>query len=123
MTSILVVEDDLNIQKLFAKILEKFLGYTIYTADNGRAALDFYRQNAAKIDLIITDAFMPELSGLELCRQLHKQVPVVITSAFSDARHLAEFKEAGALDFLAKPYDDFDALKTKLAAIQQKIGQ
>ena len=121
MTSILIAEDDPSIMRLLTFSL-KSAGYTVYGAVNGREALDFYNQNPEKVDLIMSDIIMPEMSGLELCRALQGKCPVVIVSANSDEDNQEQARLAGAIDFIAKPYD-LKQLKTKLTEILQKIGK
>ena len=121
MTSILVADDEPNILKLITFFL-KSIGYTVYNASNGLEALNFFNQNPDKVDLIMSDMIMPELSGLELCRTLQGKCPVVIVSAMSDADNQEQVRAAGAVDFIAKPYD-LNQIKTKLPEILQKIGK
>jgi len=121
MASILIVDDEPNILKLISFFL-KSAGYTVFTAANGREALDFYRQNAAQIDLIMSDMIMPELGGLELCRELAGKCPVVLVSAMSDTANVEQALAAGAADFIPKPYD-LQQVKAKLPEILQKAGK
>lgn len=121
MANILVVDDEPNILKLISFFL-KSAGYTVFTATNGREALDFYRQNSAQIDLIISDMIMPEMGGLELCRELNGQCAVVLVSAMSDPDNVEQALAAGAVDFIPKPYDLYQ-IRSKLPEILRKIGK
>ncbi|MDR2431229.1 MAG: response regulator [Candidatus Margulisbacteria bacterium] len=121
MANILVADDEPNILKLISFFL-KSLGYTVYGAGSGQEALDFFNADPARVDLVISDLIMPGLSGLELCRELKGRCPVIIVSAMSDDANIARAAEAGAVDFIAKPYD-LEQIKLKLPQILQKSGQ
>ena len=80
MTNILVVDDDMHISDVICFALEK-AGHNFLTAHNGQEALDQFNSNP--VDLIILDVGLPEMDGLEVCRQVRKssEVPVLFLSA------------------------------------------
>ncbi|MDR1453871.1 MAG: response regulator [Candidatus Margulisbacteria bacterium] len=117
MANILIVDDEVNIIKMFKLTLE-MLGHTVRSAAQGRAALAVYAQNADNIDLVISDLTMqPDMSGWELCAALKDRVPVALTSGeLIDENFLEKVLAAGAVGFLNKPADYApDTLKKKLA--------
>ena len=120
MANILIVDDEPNILKLLSSCL-KLLGHAVYSAGNGREALTVYQENADKIALVLTDLVMPEteVNGLELCRALSGRVPVIIAAAEVRGNERAQAKEAGAVDFMAKPYAP-KIVQDKLAEILPK---
>jgi len=105
---ILIAEDD----AVSRRILETFLwkwGYEVTTTVNGEAAWDvMQRPNAPS--LAILDIMMPGIDGLELCRRLRRSpsnVPpyIILLTANQGVREIVKGIEAGADDYLTKPYD------------------
>lgn len=102
---ILLVEDDSTIRFLYKTLLEKF-GHSVTTANNGLEALKIIGKSPPQ--LIISDWMMPEMNGIELCRELRKnplwhKIYVFIVTAHESTEHLIEAFEAGANDYLSKP--------------------
>ncbi len=78
----------------------------VFRATNGLEGLKIFKQ--VKPDIVITDIEMPELNGLELTKQIksiNPAIPVIITTAYNDIRHLSGAFEVGADNFLTKPVD------------------
>ncbi len=103
--NILLVDDDSLNLKLMIGLL-KPLGYTIYTATNGRDAL--HQLNNAEIDLVLLDIMMPEMDGFEVCDVIKaneetRLIPVVLLTALDDVEIKIRGIEAGADDFITKP--------------------
>lgn len=119
---LLVVEDDPDAQTLLKRRLQR-AGYEVVTCTNGREAIDVLGQSGA--DIIITDWFMPEMNGIDLCHAVHElhgtgalgAVYLIVVTAHTDKSRVLEAFEAGADDFLSKPYD----LQELLARI--RVGQ
>lgn len=89
MKRILLVDDDIRIQRLLAEELEED-GYRISTARNGKDALSFLTTVSEKPDLVILDLRMPKMNGLEtigLMLKLKLNIPVIIFSAYSSYRN------------------------------------
>jgi len=107
--SILFVEDDIHVRELMCKALRTF-GYNIVEAENGKEALKKIQQDslAYKLDLLITDIVMPEMSGEELAqcmKELNPEVRVLLCSGFTDSRiSMQETNGKNGHYFLAKPY-------------------
>ena len=102
---VLLVEDDKIIRMLYKTLLEKS-GHTVTTANNGIEALQIVRNSPPQ--LIISDWKMPEMDGIEFCRELRKnplwhKIYVFIVTAQESTEHLIEAFEAGANDYLVKP--------------------
>jgi two-component system cell cycle response regulator len=106
--NILIVEDSPTQTKLLRLILEEN-GYTVDSAPNGVKALECIR--AKKPDLIITDIVMPEMDGFALCKALKvdpnlRFIPVMLLTSLSDPQDVIKGLQAGADNFLTKPYED-----------------
>ena len=86
------------------------LGYSVLSAETGRAALKVIHANAA-LDLVLTDVVMPDgMSGVELARQigsLRPELPVLLTSGYTAQRVIPE-TPAGELALLKKPFSQAD---------------
>jgi CheY-like chemotaxis protein len=104
--SILLVDDEQPVRELGAKILAAF-GYSVTTASNGEEALEIYRQEGEKIDMVILDMIMPGIGGLKCLKELmeiNDQVKVLISSGFSSGGTTREVVGAGAQGLIRKPY-------------------
>lgn len=102
---ILVVDDDASVLIASRRILAKY-GYTVLEAPGGEEALQLARENAHRIDVVLTDVRMPGLDGPSLVRQLAGVLPVlrvVYMSGYTDGRLDKELPAPGRA-FLAKPF-------------------
>ena len=120
---ILVAEDDRDSRELLAWILQK-LGYQVVAAENGKEAWEVFRRG--RFRLVISDVLMPELDGLELCRRIRnhqqsKYTYVIIITALIGKKDYLEGMEAGADDFVTKPFDP-DELKARLRVAERIIS-
>lgn len=106
-SAILIVEDSPTQTKLLRSILEEN-GYIVYSANNGARALESVRHT--KPNLIITDIIMPEMDGFALCTAIKsdsylKSIPVMLLTSLSDPQDVIKGLQAGADNFLTKPYE------------------
>ena len=120
MAEILVVDDIPDNLKLLAGDVED-AGYEVLTASSGKEALKIVHQEGPEI--IITDWMMPEMDGLDLCRAIRSSEGVgiayiIVLTAYSDMQQLIKAFEAGADDFLAKPYYEQELLARVKAGIR-----
>jgi len=100
---ILVVDDEQEITFVLRSGLTKH-GYDVRVAGDGEAAIDLFQ--AWSPDLVITDLAMPHLNGLRLCQRLREssEVPIIILSVKGDEPTKIEALDAGADDYLTKPF-------------------
>jgi DNA-binding NtrC family response regulator len=118
MKRILIAEDDQDIRNILTMILEGE-GYEIIQAENGDEALKTIRTQ--HIDLLLLDIKMPKLSGIDVLYYMHKEgykIPVIILTAYSQAKEDPEVKQENVLAFLVKPIS-FNELKSKIKDILQ----
>lgn len=104
--TILLAEDEGQIRSLVTSMLET-LGFTVIAAENGREALECYRERAAEISLVITDMGMPLMDGYGLIRELKKldpQLPIIISSGFGDAEVISRIAPEDIAGIISKPY-------------------
>ncbi len=102
---ILVVDDDPTSLALLGEILDP-RGYTVIFSTQGLEALNLAREG---VDLVLLDYQLPDLDGLEVCRRLKADpitaaIPVIFITANQDPEVEARGLEAGAVDFVTKPY-------------------
>ncbi|MBI1994366.1 MAG: response regulator [Deltaproteobacteria bacterium] len=102
---ILIVDDEpLNLELLERELRPH--DYTVESARNGEEALE--KVGAFVPDLILLDYMMPDMSGLDVLKELRSQgnnVPVVMITAYATSERLTEAMKEGAYDLLAKPFD------------------
>ena len=103
MTSILVVDDEPRILQLARDYLERG-GYTVFAAEDGRAALETAR--ARHPDLVVLDLGLPGMDGLDVARALRRDsdVPIVMLTARDDEMDRIVGLELGADDYVTKPF-------------------
>jgi two-component system alkaline phosphatase synthesis response regulator PhoP len=105
-TRILIVEDDPDIAHLVARYLDK-AGFTVEHAAGGREAL--HAIASRRPDLVILDLMLPQLDGLEVCRQIRNDpataaLPIIMLTARAEESERIVGLELGADDYLAKPF-------------------
>ena len=111
-TRILLVDDvPLNLEILRETL--RPLGHTLLLATSGRQCLAVARESRPA--LILLDVVMPEMDGLDVCRQLKadpdlQHVPIIFCSALDDAAAKVQGLDAGAVDFITKPYEPTEVM-------------
>ena len=123
MAHILVAEDERDIRDLITFTL-KFAGHEITPATNGEEAVQLAKEKLP--DLLITDVRMPKMTGYEACKAIKadeatKHIPVVILSAKGQDEEIDQGKDAGADDYLLKPFAP-DELTRRIAEILARLG-
>lgn len=103
-----VADDSRTIRNIVADSL-KSLGVNVLEAENGVEAIRHIKANIAGIDIVITDLEMPQMGGEELCRQIRKELllkdpPIIVLTAMSERGTLLNLYDAGATDYLMKPF-------------------
>jgi len=101
--TILLVDDDPSILQVAGFAVEK-AGYRVISARNGKQALALFRSEAPC--LVVLDIVMPEMDGIELCRELRREsgVPVIFLTSMDDEIDRIVGLELGADDYLSKPF-------------------
>ncbi len=118
---VLVAEDDRAVRESLVRALQ-LEGYTVASANNGADALEAVRQSVP--DVILLDVSMPMVDGLTVCRVLRAEdnhVPVLMLTARTETSDRVAGLDAGADDYLAKPYD-LDELLARLRALLRRSG-
>jgi len=124
MAAILVVDDNYDLARPLTMLLRQ-MGHEGHAVASGEAALAFVRDRLP--DLIILDAMMPQMDGMEVLRRLKDdpntaRVPVVMFSAIADREFQAHAISKGAQDFWVKASIGFDQIKDRVNGLLNKAN-
>jgi two-component system response regulator MtrA len=116
---ILLVEDDASIREVVALGL-RAIGFEVVTAADGPAGLARWR--ADRPDLVLLDIMLPGLDGLEVCREIRREstVPIVMLTARGDTLDIVVGLEAGADDYVRKPFEMPELVARVRAAMRRR---
>jgi DNA-binding response OmpR family regulator len=119
---VLVVEDELSIQRGLCDVLS-FRGFEVAAASDGQAALG--QCAARRFDLLLLDVMLPELDGIRVCQQLRArgdEVPIVMLTAKGSEDDILRGFEAGADDYVTKPFSVRELL-ARVQALLKRSGR
>ncbi|MEI5098541.1 two-component system response regulator CseB [Streptomyces sp. PmtG] len=119
-THVLFVEDDDVIREATQLALERD-GFVVTAAPDGLAGLDAFRANQP--DIALLDVMVPGMDGVSLCRRIREEstVPVIMLSARADSIDVVLGLEAGADDYVTKPFDGA-VLVARIRAVLRRFG-
>jgi len=105
-TNLLIVEDDESIRTSMRLSLEDE-GNEISEADSGEKAVDIFNNANISFDLVIIDIMLPGMNGFDCCKEIrkHSSVPIIIVTARADTNDVVTGLEAGADDYITKPFE------------------
>ncbi len=117
---ILVVEDDAPIRNLISTTL-RAKDYRFITAENGRSAL--LQATSHSPDILLLDLGLPDMDGVDIIRQIRtwSQMPIIVISARSEDSDKIEALDAGADDYLTKPFS-VEELLARLRVTQRRLA-
>jgi DNA-binding response OmpR family regulator len=120
---ILIVEDDTMTRKALEHRITKD-GYKVLSAVDGKQAAEIIKNE--KIDLLLTDLYMPNLSGLDLInivrKELRKNIPIIMLTRVGLEETVLKAFELGADDYMTKPFNpDELSLRIKRALIKNNV--
>ena len=118
-TRILTVEDDERIRTAVKLALEDE-GWEVVEADTGEAAIEAFRANPT--DVVLIDIMLPGVDGFEVCRAVRRQsdVPIIMVTARADTHDVVAGLEAGADDYLTKPFVPKE-LSARIRALLRRV--
>ncbi|APC48401.1 response regulator transcription factor [Virgibacillus halodenitrificans] len=116
---ILVVDDEERIRRLIRMYLERE-DFTVEEADNGTDALELSLNN--DYDVILLDIMMPEMDGIEVCKELRKEksTPVIMLTAKGEEANRVQGFEIGADDYIVKPFSPREVV-LRIKAILKRV--
>lgn len=121
---VLIVEDDADMRDLLQEVLDE-AGYETVVAADGRAALAHIKREREQLDLIITDVQMPGVKGDQVLRQVREsrpELPVIVITAFGSIEQAIELVKNGAFQYLTKPFQTADLLRTTAEALDKSFA-
>ncbi len=117
---ILLVDDDVELVRALAKVLEK-ADYEVACYPDAPSAIRDIRNGQVRFDVVLTDVCMPGMKGTELLAILKTEfpaIPVIILTAFGDWGEFMDTMKQGAFAYLDKPINKNELLKTVRQALQ-----
>jgi two-component system cell cycle sensor histidine kinase/response regulator CckA len=120
--TILLVDDEISIRDIGEESLVRF-GYTVMTAEDGESGLGLFREHRDRIDLVVLDLIMPGMGGRRCLMEMlaiDPEVKVIIASGYSSKGSREEAIEAGAAEFIDKPYDIVQMLEAVRKALDTR---
>lgn len=120
---ILIAEDDAISRRVLLAQLNK-LGHEVLVAEDGKQAYELYQREPVQV--VITDWMMPEMDGIALCKLIRSEQKehytyILMLTALAGKKNYLEGMEAGADDFVAKPFDK-DELHARLRAAERILS-
>lgn len=118
-TTILLVDDDVEVLKALTKVLEKG-GYHVMPYSDAQSAMESINRTKERFDLVVTDVSMPKISGttfLSSIKAAFPKVPVIVITAFGDWGQYMNMIRDGAYEYLSKPLDKSQLLSTVQRAL------
>ncbi len=117
---VLVVDDEPQITRVLRTVLGSH-GYQVRTAADGESALGNFKEWSP--ELVITDLYMPHMSGVELCRRIREMstVPIIVLSVKGEEKSKVEALDSGADDYVTKPFG-MDELMARVRAALRRNG-
>lgn len=118
MKSVLIVDDQMGIRLLLGEVFEQ-AGFSTNAAATGKEALQ--QLNEQQPDCILLDMKMPGMDGVEVLKEIRRQlpeVPVMMMTAYSEMELIEEAKELGIKRFFTKPFDIFEVRDTVVNSLQ-----
>ncbi|MEA3316061.1 MAG: EAL domain-containing protein [Campylobacterota bacterium] len=117
--TVLYCEDEVSLREVTNGILKSFTKKQ-YIAEDGAIGLEYFKKYKDEIDLIITDVNMPNMSGLEMSKEIKEispNVPIIVATAFSNSEYLLEAIELGIDKYVLKPVNMKKLLETMVSSL------
>jgi two-component system response regulator PhoP len=121
---VLIIEDEPRLAENIARSLRESAGYAVDIAPDGQEGLFLAQSNS--YDAILLDLMLPHLNGMQLLTQIRKagqQTPVLVVTARDDKESVVALLNAGADDYLTKPFDLGELLARSKALVRRGKGQ
>lgn len=121
MTKVLIVDDDVNICEILRLYAEKE-GFETAVANDGRSALKKFREEHP--DIILLDLMMPEVDGIEVCKEIRKisSCPIIMLTAKGESDDKVLGLDVGADDYIVKPFVGKEVM-ARIRAVLRRFGK
>ena len=123
MTSVMVVDDDQDLAEMLGIVLNG-AGMEVDLVSRGDEAIEVFRN--IQPDLVLLDIMLPGTDGIEVCREIRKQstrVPIVMLTAKSDVHDIVKGLEAGADDYMVKPFKPSELVARIRTRLRRTSGE
>ena len=107
------MDDEAVVRETFQMTMER-LGHEVVTCEDGKAAIELYRQKWRELDVVVLDMMMPGLSGrqtFQALKEINNDIRVLLASGYSADKETEATLNAGAKDFMQKPFRMRDVSK------------
>ncbi|MCF7804959.1 MAG: response regulator [Candidatus Marinimicrobia bacterium] len=118
---ILIIDDEDQICNLLTDFLSSH-GYEVSTASTGKSGLQKYQENTDVYDLILTDLGLPEISGIELTKEIKSARPeakIVATTGYLETDEIKKIRDKGFVTIIQKPFELINVIQTVYKALHQ----
>ncbi len=119
--TVLIIDDEKPVLDITSDILSS-IGYTVLKAESGRQGIDLYCREQKRIDLVILDMIMPDISGgdvFDILKEIHPEIAVLLASGYSMDGRAREILARGCKGFIQKPFSMEDLADKVSGMIQQ----
>jgi CheY-like chemotaxis protein len=120
-----VVDDESGMRNLAGAILESS-GFRVLTACDGSDAIRVFERHAGEVVAIVLDLTMPAMNGEEAAvelRRVRAEVPIILSSGYSEHEVAARFAGKGLAGFLKKPYEPVELMEALQRALEGRGGE
>jgi len=104
--TVLLIDDDETVAEVGKQMLKCF-GYKVVSANSGNSALEFYKENQNRIDMIILDMVLPDMDGgdaYDRLKEINPGIKVLLASGYDIDHQAKDILERGCDDFIQKPF-------------------
>ncbi len=118
---VLVVDDEEAVRRVAVRMVEQ-LGFEVLQAEDGQEAVEVFHRNAESISCVLLDLTMPRMDGLEAylaISNIREDVPVILSSGYTETEILDRFQAAAVAGFIQKPYE-LDKLSATIQSVLSK---
>lgn len=122
--TVLLIDDEIMILDVARDLLER-LGYTVLKAESGNRAVEIYKKNKDRIDIVVLDMIMPKMSGSDTydrLKEINPRIKVLLSSGYSINGQATEILDRGCNGFIQKPFK-IEELSRKLREILDNVAR
>jgi DNA-binding NtrC family response regulator len=123
--NVLVVDDEERSVSIMKVVLER-LGYNVTAMTSSLKAMELFKEDPHQFDLVLTDLIMPQLNGDKLVSEIieiRPDMPVIITSGFTDTIINDNFKQISNKAFIPKPFQPQELAKTVRQVLDRTVSR